>query len=211
MHVSEGDSLRLRCTQPSGVSFMPPQNHRATTLWGSQGQYRHRATGGSPPGPHAGPGRSQGSRRPVAGPDRRVPRRQGRATRRRPSKAARHHRRRHLADPVPPRRQMIQFEASRRHRPRGWSWSTWQESRERPEETGESLPIQDSSQPPYGCQVLFPDQRRTVMNIQRIRRMGAALLAATVAVLVDRTRATRRQAIGGAAAARLANRAPRPT
>jgi hypothetical protein len=48
------------------------------------------------------------------------------------------------------------------------------------------------------------------MNIQRIRRIGAALIAAAVAVLVDWTRATGRQAIGGAAAARLANPAPRP-
>ena len=32
------------------------------------------------------------------------------------------------------------------------------------------------------------------MNIQRIRRIDAALLAATVAVLVDRTRAIGRQA-----------------
>ena len=32
---------------------MPPQNHRATTLRGSQDQHRHRATGGSPPGPDA--------------------------------------------------------------------------------------------------------------------------------------------------------------
>jgi hypothetical protein len=32
------------------------------------------------------------------------------------------------------------------------------------------------------------------MNIQRIRRIGAALLAATVAVLVNRIRATGRRA-----------------
>jgi len=37
MHVRDGDSLRLRCTLPLGVSFMPPQNHRATTLRGSRG------------------------------------------------------------------------------------------------------------------------------------------------------------------------------
>jgi len=55
-------------------------------------------------GLHPRPGGPEDPRGPVAGQDRRVPRRQDRAARGRPGQAARLRRCRHLADPVPPRR-----------------------------------------------------------------------------------------------------------
>ena len=76
-----------------GVLVAPPGNGQDR-----DGVRGHRRA----PGLHPRPGGPQDARGPVAGQDRRVPRRQSRAARRRPGQAARLRRCRHLADPGPP-------------------------------------------------------------------------------------------------------------